>query len=651
MSKATTPSPADIPADPRRRNFLRGGAIAGAAGLAAPMLTGAAVAEPAEPPRRAPPPAPDVVAESHPPALDPVSQTECGADFMVDVLRSLDIAYMATNPASNVRGLHEAIINHGGNKPELITCNHEDIATAMAHGYAKMAGKPMGVMIHGTVGLQHASMALYNAYCDRVPIYMLVGNIVDAQKRGHSPEWQHSAQDPAQGVRDYLKWDDQPASLQHFAESAVRAWQIATTPPHGPVLLSLDAELQENPPAPGGRHQVRKRPRTTPPVADSGALAEIARLLVAAENPVIVADRMARTQAGMDALVELAELLQCAVIDQGGRTNFPSRHPLNHSVRARAATMQADLILGLELSNYWDTLNQFNDRVHRRWSSIARKDLKTVSIGVQGLLQHANYQEFGRYQEVDLAVTGDGQASLPLLIAAVRSLVTSDRRLAFQARGVKLAESGKIALDAMRVSAAIGWDGRPITTGRMCAELYNQIRNDDWSLVGQAINTPYQRRLWEADRVYRYNGNSGGYGVGYNCPASLGAALANRDNGRLNISIQGDGDLLFAPATLWTAAHHRIPILYVMHNNRAYHQEKMHVQKMTNRMGRGIRNAHIGTAITDPNVDFAALARSFGVFGEGPIEDPKDLGPALARALAVVRRGEPALVDVVSDGR
>ena len=197
----------------------------------------------------------------------------------------------------------------------------------------------------------------------------------------------------------------------------------------------------------------------------------------------------------------------------------------------------------------------------------------------------------------------------------------------------------------------MGWDASPITTARLCAEVYGQIKDEDWSLVGTAIRLTWPHRLWKFDKPYQWNGVSGGAGVGYNLPASLGAALANKRHGRLTLAFGGDGDFLFAPSTLWTAAHHRIPMLYIVHNNRAYHQEYMYLQAMAARHGRGITNTATGITITDPNVDYATIARGFGVHGEGPIIDPKDLGPALKRAIAVVKTGQPAVIDVVTDPR
>src|SRR5882757_7342433 len=299
-----------------RRNFLKGATLAGAAALTPTAAANAVPAPPQEKLKAALPGPRQMAVETQPPSKDPVNQTSSGGDFMVDVFKSLDVDYLAMNCASSFRGLHEAVINYGNNtKPEILNCPHEDIAVHMAQGYAKMAGKPMAMICHGVVGLQHATMAMYNAWCDRVPVIVMGGNIMEANKRAPGAEWVHSAVDINAICRDFVKWDDQPTSLQHFAESAVRAYKIAVTPPMGPVLLSLDAELQENPISEAESLRIPKLSRFIPPQGDAGALAEAAKLLVAAESPVIICDRLARTPAGMARLVELAETLQCAVVD------------------------------------------------------------------------------------------------------------------------------------------------------------------------------------------------------------------------------------------------------------------------------------------------------------------------------------------------
>jgi thiamine pyrophosphate-dependent acetolactate synthase large subunit-like protein len=512
----------------------------------------------------------------------------------------------------------------------------------------------MLVLCHGAVGLQHASMAIYNAYCDRVPIYIMAGNTVDATLRRPGVEWDHSVQDGAAMLRDFLKWDDQPASLPHFAESAVRAYKIAMTPPLMPVLVVLDGGLMEDPVSPEikARLRVPKLTLTSPPQGDSGAVSETARLLVGATNPVIIADRLARTPAGMAHLVELAELLQAAILDQGGRMNFPSRHPLNQNNVGRANLANADVILGLELTDFWGTVNASRDSLVRTSRSIIAPTAKLVSITSGDLFLKANYQDFQRYPEVDVAMAADAEATLPALIESCKRLITADRKTAFRERGKSLADASQRALDRVRTEASYAWDASPITTARLSAELWAQIRNEDWALVSTSgIVSGWPMRLWTFDKHDQWLGGSGGFGIGYGAPASVGAALANRKRGRLSVSIQGDGDFMYAPGVWWTAAHHRIPLLAVMHNNRAYHQEVMHLQRMANRHQRGVTNAGIGTTLTDPNIDYATIVRGMGVYSQGPITDPKDLGPAIKRAIEVVKRGEPSLVDVVTQPR
>ncbi len=634
-----------------RRNFLKGAGLVGAAALTPAAAQAQAVAPKANLKAAVPGPA-QLAADTHAPTRESVTQSSSGGDFMVDVFKSLDIDYLAMNCASSFRGLHEAVINHGKNKkPEILTCPHEEIAVHMGQGYAKIAGKPLAMICHGVVGLQHATMAMYNAWCDRVPVIVFGGNIVEADKRAPGAEWVHSAIDPGAIVRDFVKWDDQPTSLQHFAESFVRAYKIAVTPPMGPVFISLDAELQENPIRDAETLRIPKLATVIPPQADSGSIAELARMLVAAENPVIICDRLARTPAGMTRLIELAETLQCAVVDNAGRMNFPSRHPLNQSFRRGQLIGQADVILAIEMNELWGSLNAFSDRIVRTNRPITKKDAKIVTLGTRDLYQKSNYQDFGRYQEVDHAIAGDGEASLPALTEAVKRLVDAGRKSALEARGKRFAAARLAMIEQAKSDATLGWDSSPITTGRLCAEVWAQIKDEDWSLVGNGIRITWPHRLWKFDKPYQWNGGSGGAGVGYNTPASLGAALANKQHGRLTLNFNGDGDMMFVPSTLWTAAHHRIPMLYIVHNNRAYHQEVMYLQAMANRRGRGIDDVKIGTTITDPNVDYATVARGFGVYGEGPITDPKDLGPALKRAIAVVKRGEPALIDVVTDPR
>ncbi len=623
-----------------RRGFLKGAAaLAGAAPIAlAPqsVLAQTAAAAPAETPAR---------------TVEVLTNERPGADFMMDVIKSLGIEYAAANPASSCRGLHESMINYGGNKsPELLTALHEESSVAMAHGYAKIEGKPLIAMVHGTVGTQHAAMAIYNAWCDRVPAIVILGNETDATARRSFVEWTHAAQDAAAIIRDYTKWDDNPTSLQHFAESLVRAYRIAMTPPMGPVAIIANAKLQEEPIEEKGL----RVPKLTPvlhPVGDSGAILETARMLVNAENPVIVAGRMAHNQAGMTLLAELADTLQAPVNDQRNRVNIASSHPFYNT----GNVVNADVILALEVEDIFmltHRMSQLNRIGMEPPKKIIKDTCKVVSISSVELFQRSNYQDFARYNEVDMAIPGDAQATLPLLIEACKKLITGDRRAAMQARGAKLTAQYKKNKETALTEATLGWDSSPLTPARISAELWAQIRNEDWSLVGNDMFFGrWPSRLWDFEKHYQFIGGSGGEGVGYGAPAAVGAALANRKYGRLTVNIQNDGDLNYAPGVLWTAVHHNIPLLSIMNNNRGYHQEVMFVTTMAARANRDVTRAGIGTKLDKPYIDYATMAKTYGMTGIGPITDPKDVGPAIKRAIEVVKAGEPVLIDTVTQGR
>ena len=321
-----------------RRGFLKGAAV-GAVGAVVSGTGAEAQEQLAQRNATAQPNATTVAADT---GIRPVVSSRIiekpGSDFMVDILKTLDLEYVAANPGSTFEGLHESLINYGDNKmPELLTCCHEESAVAMSHGYFKIEGKPMMALIHGTIGLQHASMAIYNAYADRVPIYMVVGDHADGAERASGVQSLHSAQDMGGLVRDFTKWDDQPYSLGHFAESAVRAYNIAMTPPMGPTLITMNAELQLHPNMQPGL-RIPKLSRTAPPQGDSAAVAQAGQWLVNAESPMIMTERTARTPIGMKLMIELAETLQ-APVSSSERMDFPNRHPLPApAVRAMSRT-------------------------------------------------------------------------------------------------------------------------------------------------------------------------------------------------------------------------------------------------------------------------------------------------------------------------
>jgi acetolactate synthase-1/2/3 large subunit len=645
-----------------RRNFLKGVALSGVAGIAAPVsgvaqtggsIDGAAPGVNPKGPRPAPalPRSPETT-----PPLEGLTYSSCGGDYMVDVLRRLGIEYFAAVPGNSFMGMHEAVVNYGMlTRPYLrtICAMHEEASVAIAHGYAKIEGKPMACMMHASVGLQHGSMAVYNAYADRVPIFLLTGAWLDVTRRDGEVAWALSANDAPAMVRDFTKWDDTPASLRHFAESAVRAYQFSMTPPYGPTLLAVDALMQEDE-IPGGATQAPPIPRlvrVSPPAGEEGAVKEAAGLLVGAEHPVIYADRSARTPTGLKLLVELAELLQAPVWDSQNRFNFPWRHPLNQTLRHRALISQADVLLMLEAGDPFDVVTS-KDKANNLHPAL-KDGAKSISISSVGLAPKGNYQVVQRYAaNIDLEMAADAEATLPFLIEEVKRQMSAGRKSTIDARGHAFAEAHLNELNRSKQDAAYAWDNNPISMPRLCQELYNEIKNDDWSLVSASdFQSYWPQRLWNADRHHQYIGGWGAYGVGYLAPAGLGAALANQKYGRLSVSIVGDGDLMMGPGILWTAAHERIPLLYIVHNNRSYHQEVLQMQVIAKRRHRRVDRVGIACNIDSPDINYAAMARSLGVYSEGPIDNPNKLGPALRRAIAVVKTGEPALVDVISEGR
>lgn len=631
-----------------RRGFLKG-AAAGAAALAVPVKDASA-----QVPAQSAPPAQlaqrgnataqvpgqqELARESG--TIRPGAITEYiehpGSDYMVDVLKTLDIEYLGSNPGSTFESLHESIINYGGNKaPEFLTCLHEEAAVAMAQGYFKIENKPMLALIHGPIGLQHASMAIYNSYADRVPVIMIVGNHGDAARRNQGVESLHSAQDMGALVRDYVKWDDEPLSLGHFSQSMVRAYNIAMTPPMGPVLIVANAELQKDP-MPANPPRIPKLARTTPPAGDPAAIEEAAKMLVAAQRPKILTERAARSQNGMKLVTELAETLQAAVVSTD-RLDISNVHPLAGS---GGRDYSPDLTLCLEV----------NDLQNETRAARARGG-KVISISSLSLNHKANLQDFGHYADIDLDIGGDPEATIPELIEAIKKQMTPDRKRAFEERGKKIAEGNHQARLAVIESARIGWDSSPVSLARLCAELWPLIKDEDWALVSQQpFIGNWPTKLWKFDKPYQYNGSWGAGGIGYNAPASMGGALANRKHGRLSVNIQCDGDLNFSPGVLWTAAHHQIPQLIIMHNNRSYGAEVMFVQRMAALHNRSVDRCHIGTTIANPDINYAKMAEAYGVHGEGPISDPKDLSAAFKRGIEIVKKGEPAMIDVITQPR
>jgi acetolactate synthase-1/2/3 large subunit len=574
---------------------------------------------------------------------------EYGSDLIVDVLRALGIEYAALNPGATFRGLHDSLVNYGGNtKPELIQCCHEEIAVAVAHGYAKASGKPMAAILHNVVGLQHGSMAIFNAWCDRVPIMVLGGTgPMAVEKRRPWIDWIHTALVQGQAVRDYVKWDDQPASLASIPESMIRGYRIAMTEPKGPVYVCFDAELQEMPlpdhvPVP----EVARYAPPSPVQADARALDEAAALLRAAERPVIIAEYLGRNPAAVDALVRLAEGLAAPVIDLygHGRFNFPNTHPLDLTGVEKDLLASADVVLALDVQDLHGALAR-SDRLTRSSEPILPENAKVIHITLSDLGIRSWVTSYQRLTPTDVPILADTAVALPSLLARLEGPAAEapGRR----ARYERLRTKHDAIRREARTRCEESWNDRPIAPARLAAEVWEVLRGEDWVLANGSLDG-WARSLWEWTQPDQYLGNSGGAGLGYGAGASIGVALAHRGTGRVCVDLQPDGDLLYTPSAIWTAAHHRIPLLFVVCNNRSYFNDENHQALVAQARHRSVENRVVGIRIEGPPVDFAGLARAFGAHGEGPVEDPALIAQALRRALRVVKEEQrPAVVDVV----
>ena len=586
-----------------------------------------------------------------------------GSDIIVDLMRAFDIEYAALNPGATFKWLHDSIVNYGGNaRPHLIECTHEEISVAMAHGYAKASGKPMVAIVTDTVGLQHASMAIYNAWCDSVPVIVLGGTgPMDLTIRRPWIDWTHTAMATGSVVRDYVKWDDQPHNLASVPESFIRAYRVATTEPQGPVFVCYDATIQAvQLDGPMSIPDVASYAPATPQAVAPDALRMAASWLAEAERPVVVAEYTGRSEAGFTALSQLADLLSLPVVDRGGSFgagggwfNFPSNHPLDLTGAEDELLSQADLVLALDVKDLWGATNSARDPSTYAFHSIVPDSARIIQVSLWEQRIRGWSADYQRIPRVDLNIAADTSVALPQLVAACRELVqqSEDSNSQYQERRLRLKEWHDRLRQGWQSRAHQSAGERPVAVPKLAADLWECIKNEEWALVAGDLDG-WTRRIWEFDNPHQCLGESGGAGLGYIAGASIGAALAYKGTGKLCISLQPDGDLLYSPGALWTAAHHKIPILIVMFNNRTYYNSEAHAVDVAQDRERAVENRGVGTWISGPDVDFAGLARSMGVYGEGPVESPEEVIPALQRAIKVVKeQGLPALVDVVCQPR
>lgn len=561
-----------------------------------------------------------------------------GSDVAVEILDRLGIRYASLNPGASLRGLHDSLARATG--PELVLTTYEGVAVAIAHGYAKAAGEPMAVLLHDLVGLQNGSLGIFNAWADQVPILVLGGSgPADAARRRPWIDWIHATRSQGLVVRDYVKWDDEPASVQAMVSSLVRAHRLATTTPNGPTYVALDALLQEEP-APDVPFEHLLAPRVNPITAPMPDLERLADTIMGAERPVILADFVGRSSAGYEALIALAEALAAPVVDLGSRHNFPSDHWADGTEHQRELLQTTDLVVALDVRDLRWAISEIDIENH------GSHDLVPAGTPVVGMslteLMHRGFNDRESVVGADLMLLADTSVALPVLASLVADRA-GDRRAKRDELEQRLLAAGP---GPVLPVAGAGSEG-PVTRARLAAELGALVPGGPWQLA-HGILGGWARRAWPFTSWNCYLGSSGGGGLGYGVGATLGAALAHRDDDTLVLDLQPDGDLLYTASGLWTAAHHRLPALFVVVNNRTYGKDRLHQQTVARLRGRPELEPSPGIDLDDPAVDFAALASSQGVEGIGPIVDTGELSKALTRAVAAARdERRPVLVDVV----
>lgn len=558
------------------------------------------------------------------------------SDSLVDLLRQLGCRYLPLNPGSSFRGLHDSIVNHAENDlPEVILCTHEEIAVSIAHAYAKATGEVGFAAVHDLVGLMHASMAVYDAWCDRTPLVVLGGGGPADPSKRRPIDWFHSANTQSDLVRPFVKWDSDPAYPQETIDAVARAHFIAGSAPTGPTYVTIDAAVQEQVDE-GIVLPVAERAHRASFVAHPSEIDKGAAQLVAAAFPVVVAGGGGLDANSTSLLISLMETLGAAGRDERNLSALPTDHHLCFN-GDDTVLEDADLILAVDVHDVRWILD-------RARSTPRLIDLSTRSLA---LGSWANADHVTGHSVTSLV--SDPLAGLAELQRAVEKKISSDSAFV-KRRDQRLATLAKRRQRLEQIRAerlAERWDATPISPERMVAELYRAVENLPWLLTLR--NTfSWPEGIWKFDRAGRFLGHSGGGGMGYGPGAMVGGALAARDRGELAVGIIGDGDLIFAPGAIWTAVHHQVPMLVVVNNNRTYLNDEHHQAQVARQRGRPVENSHIGTTIDNPAIDYAGLAKSLGAWAEGPVTDPDSLPGVFERAVREVQDGAVALVDVIT---
>jgi thiamine pyrophosphate-dependent acetolactate synthase large subunit-like protein len=548
-----------------------------------------------------------------------------GSDVVADALRALDIPYIALNPGASYRGLHDSLVNYLGNeRPQMLLCLHEESAVAIAHGYAKVTGKAMAAAVHSNVGLMHATMAFFNAWCDRMPMVVLgATGPVDAPKRRPWIDWIHTARDQGALVRGYTKWDDQPASPIAAREAVLRAGWIANTAPRGPTYINLDAEMQEaklaEPVAPIDARRYMPEVESAP---SAETIRQAAGLLRDAKHPVILAGRVSRSEDTWKERIALAERLNASVVtDLKIAASFPTFHYLHAGApggtvlapEAAEAIRAADVILSLD---WVDIAGTFKNA-----GNVAAK---VVQVSVDHRLHNGWSMDYQGLPPVDVFIDCEPDAAVPHLLEALGP--------------------GPSRVVATRMKELPRPGGDKLTVDHLAAALREAVGERPASLTH--ISLSWNGASWAFNHPLDYLGSDGGGGVGGGPGISVGAALALKGSGRLPVAVCGDGDFMMGCTAIWTAAHYHIPLLVVVANNRSFFNDELHQERVARVRNRPLENRWIGQRISEPDIDIAGVARAQGAQGFGPVTAIGDLPGIFAQAVAAVDAGNVAVVDV-----
>ncbi|MFI6350216.1 thiamine pyrophosphate-binding protein [Streptomyces sp. NPDC050560] len=568
--------------------------------------------------------------------MAPPTSHRYGSDVIVDLLLEAGVEHVAFNPGASFRGLHDSLVHTPG-APELTLCMHEAVAVSIAQGYAKAAGKPMAALLHNVVGLQNASMAIYNAWCDRAPM-MLLGGTGPKAKGNRRPwiDWIHTASVQANIVRDFVKWDDEPHDLAGAEESFARALAATSSAPAGPVYLCYDVDLQEDPvPDDFSRQGIGVFPVPAAPAPSPADVAWLEGRLRDARRPVILAGYVGESQESFAALVELAEALGAPVVDTGVRHAFPTTHPLA-AMHMEGVIAEADVVLALDVEDIHS---------HLRACPPGRAPA-VLNVSLAHLKLRAWAHDYQAMVPSGRHVTASGDNAVAALLERLRADPLPAAPVAARIR--EFADRSAQARRAWQTRAAAARADGTVPLDRVLHELGRALEGVEYALGG-GTNGRLEHKFLALDRPRQYTGWAAGGGLGYGVGGSLGTALA-QPPGTVTVDVQADGDLLFLPSALWSAAHRSLPVLVLVHNNRQYGNTIEHAVKIARHRGHDVSRRYVGAGLTDPPVDLAGLARSFGMWAAGPIGDAQTLSEQLAEAVKVVSSGRPALLDVLTPG-